>query len=64
MIDEEDEPTQAYFSSYIALRKNTMNTQHLFSGAATGSMLLLGEEAPTSTTHQHFLAPFSIVSRS
>jgi hypothetical protein len=34
-IDEEDEPTQAYFSSYIALRKNIMNTQHLFSGAAS-----------------------------
>jgi hypothetical protein len=34
-IDEEDEPTQAYFSSYIALRKNIINTQHLFSGTAT-----------------------------
>jgi hypothetical protein len=29
-----------------------------------GSMLLLGEEAPKSTTHQHFLAPLSEVSRS
>jgi uncharacterized membrane protein len=27
-----------------------------------GSTLLLGEEAPTSTTHQHFLAPLSRVS--
>jgi hypothetical protein len=29
-----------------------------------GSTLLLGEEAPTSTTHQHFLAPLFGVSRS
>jgi hypothetical protein len=29
-----------------------------------GSTLLLGEEAPMSTTHQHFLAPLSGVSRS
>jgi hypothetical protein len=29
-----------------------------------GSTLLLGEEAPTTTTHQHFLAPLSGVSRS
>jgi hypothetical protein len=29
-----------------------------------GSTLLLDEEAPTSTTHQHFLAPLSRVSRS
>jgi hypothetical protein len=29
-----------------------------------GFTLLLGEDAPTSTTHQHFLAPLSGVSRS
>jgi hypothetical protein len=34
----------SYFGSYIALRKITMNTQHLFSGAATVPSTLAASE--------------------
>jgi hypothetical protein len=56
--------------SILCLQQTGFLTPHCKLGAkflvvlCAGSMLLLGEEAPTSTTHQHFLAPLAGVSRS